>query len=58
MAYCKVIGQRYATLICKQGFFIYKLTKLRSREENINKFIKEGIKDHIKIMRDKGCKYN
>lgn len=58
MDYCKAIGQRDATLVSKQRFYTYELTKLISVEENISKITKEKIQKHVNSMRDKGYKGN
>lgn len=58
MDYCKAIGQRDATLVSKQRFYTYELTKMICIEENISKLTKEKIQKHVNNMRDKGYKGN
>lgn len=58
MDYCKSIGQREGTLISKERFRRYQLSKIVNLDDNIRTSTKEKIQNHINNMISTGYKGN
>lgn len=56
--YCKVIGQREATITSKERFKKYELVKIVNLEDSISTLTENKINEYIRMMINKGYKGN